>query len=48
VSLKFATRFDSPGCLDIFEKEVIIDANFVNITCLCRIVELYDNNKYIG
>lgn len=40
LSIKFATRYDSPGCIDIFEKDVNITANRVDMITFCRIVYL--------
>lgn len=32
-----ATRYDSPGCLDIFDKDLNLTEGFFNMSCLCRI-----------
>jgi hypothetical protein len=37
VEVKFATRFDSPACLDIFDSEIRIDNNrTLFLSAMCR------------
>ena len=37
ISVKFATRFDSPGCLDIFDKEIVLNETHFDMAVFCRI-----------
>ena len=37
MSVKFATRQDSPGCIDIVDKEVNITENSFSMIVLCRV-----------
>ena len=36
MSVKFATRFDSPGCLDIFDKEITLNETHFDMSVFCR------------
>jgi hypothetical protein len=36
LSIKFATRFDTPGCLDTFDDNITMGVNFFNMTIFCR------------
>jgi hypothetical protein len=36
MEVKFATRFDSPACLDIFDLNVDLDAQTLLISAMCR------------
>jgi hypothetical protein len=36
VEVKFATRFDSPACLDIFDHSTTLDNKTLSITAMCR------------
>ena len=37
VEVKFATRFDSPACLDIFDSEIkVIDNDTLYMSAMCR------------
>ena len=38
LSIKLATRHDTPGCLDIFEPNITLDSNRFNMTVFCRSV----------
>lgn len=35
-SVKFATRFDSPGCVDLFDKEIILNETHFDLSVHCR------------
>ena len=37
ISIKFATRFDSPGCLDLFDKEIVLNETHFDMSVFCRI-----------
>jgi hypothetical protein len=37
LSVKFATRMDSPGCLDTFDPNITISSNAFDVSISCRI-----------
>ena len=35
--MKFATRYDTPGCIDTFNRSITITEKFFNMSIYCRI-----------
>jgi len=36
INIKYATRFDTPGCLETFNENITIEENRLNISIYCR------------
>ena len=36
LEVKFATRIDSPACIDLFNKTIVIESNYVKVEAVCR------------
>ena len=36
IEVKYATRFDSPACLDIFDQNITINEKLLSISAMCR------------
>ena len=48
IEVKFATRFDSPACLDIFDHVTSLDNRTLSITAMCRNVSKYSTYSLIA